>query len=210
MHRIVVFALVALAAPGRAPARPRPDGPVHARARHRVGGQEPLPPVPLRERLPQARRRRSRGRHPGGGTAAGALDRRARLGAHHAQRSVRRCRRQGRGNLRARRREGDVPQSDRPPYRRRGAERAGRRELRLVVRERRGPAAGRHRAVHRGSAPAHPLRPAGHRHRRHHLRGRHDAARHGGNPGARPADRGPRRLGRIRRGQPRPADHAHR
>src|SRR5262245_3099104 len=63
-------------------------------------------------------------------------------------------------------------------------------------------------AVPRGSAPARPLWAAHPGDRRHSPARRHDQARDGRDPGARPADRGLGRLGRLGRRQSRPPDCA--
>ena len=71
------------------------------------------------------------------------------------------------------------------------------------------PQAGQ-RGLLRSGAAAPALRQADHRRRRHHAAGQQRRERLDRDRGARPPDRGPRRLGRRRRRQSRPADRARR
>src|SRR5262249_47361297 len=85
------------------------------RATHRVGGQEPIPPVPQRSRLPASRCRGAWRWRAGGRAASGKRERRPRLGARPGRTAVRRPRRQAAGILRPRRRTRELSGAARPP-----------------------------------------------------------------------------------------------
>ena len=95
--------------------------------RIRVGGQEPVSPVPQRRRLPASRRRNTQRRGAGRRAAVGARDRWPRLGPRYGGAPVRRPRRQAAGSLRAGRRARGLSVAARSPRRRRAC-RNGARE----------------------------------------------------------------------------------
>ncbi len=175
-----------------------------------MGGEEPLPLVPARGRLqppgrraqPQDRARRR--------AAARRRNRRPWLGQHASCASVCRPTRQHPGRVRTRRHARVLPGAGRSPYRRAPRGRGRGRALRLELRRRRRHPAADRRGLQRRGAPAGALRARHQRHGRRRRRRRLGDARRRRDPGARPADRGSRRLHRRRRRQSRPPDHARR
>ena len=180
------------------------------RPAHRLGGEEPLPPVPPRGGFPQARCRAEHQERARRRTDHGGRDRRARLGARHAGQPLHRPDGRRGDDLRTRWRARELSRAGRSSRRDEDRRCGTAGNLRLGLRRRRGRAAHLHGPLRRGSPHPPSLRQDNQRHGRCQQSRRAAAARYRASGGARSADRGPRRLDCGGRRKSGPAGHARR
>ncbi len=174
-------------------------------AAHRMGGEEPFPAVPQREAISASRRRPARRRRARRPRPARRSTATAAAGRATSSSALRRPLRPADGNLRARRRAEDLSVARGPP-RRRGARRGAADAVNCVWTFDDGDSEPQqvHRLLRRGGPAARRPRPPTTPLSTSCCRTA-PAARDRRDPGARPADRRPRRFDRRRRRQSGPA-----